>query len=1081
MNISKVFWALIAFLALQITSIADDTDIYINASPANSAEPMVFLTLDYRPNLGSTLCTEVSPQDPLSACGVLLGEAYKNLNTGPGTVTLFDGIRAVFKTVFDELEGVQVAFMINHDDSCSGQDAGGGPSVTDCSNGAYFLKGLKSFDASDSNGAKADMLASLNAIPVPQGNLSHPYQGQELYFELFRYLTGQEWHNAHAGWTDFGTNKNDNLNTDFPLAAWDSSIESGNNYITPFTNTTGYECSKAYAINIMFQVSNQDSDNKDEIKSSIGAGGMGISVNNPDFDDVIAFMFDTDIAPNETGSTGYGTWPNVDGNQNLVSYFVAAQTNNTTNGFANAGGTTSAIPLTDPAALLEDLRTIFREILSISTTFVAASVPVNVFNRSDIVDNIFIAQFKVDELGRPNWSGNLKKLKLFETVDNLGSKSLTVIDSVASEAISADGRIAHNALTYWTDGAQLPAPVDEEVAGKDGRSITRGGAGQNIPGYLGGAQSIGDNNGATTRTVYTEILAGSPLINLGVSNAALLQADLGAGSVAEAEEMIQWLRGTDVDDVDADGDSTDVRPWILGAPLHSRPLPINYGARSAGYSATNPDIRIFMGSEDGFMHAFRNTTALGNESGAEDWAFMPRSVMDKMDTLRTNASGSHPYTVDGAPAAYVIDTDGDGTIGKDATGAADASDRVYLYFGLRRGGNAYYGLDVTNPDLPSLMWSIENTGDFAELGMSFSTPRIGSVKFGATPTPVLIFGGGYDGNKDTGNSDDAAGNAIYVVNALTGNLVWKATYGATTGSQSVSLYHHTGMVDGVPSDMAALDTNADGNIDRLYVGDTGGTIWRVDLPEGATDNRGSWFVSELANLGRDDVSPDADANDRRFFHRPDFVPSSDSVGAFDGVLIGTGNRADPKDTASENWFYLIKDRDVLTGSVSSVAKNHNGYDSITNPNGLDDITNTCINLTCTADLTNGWKLQLEGLGEKALAPAVTAFGTVYFTTFLPEGGVATQGTSCAPSEGGGRLYAVKLSNGAPVNNYDTSDGSDDIVLTKYDRFDPLSSGGIPAEVVPIGGYILPPDLEPEPIDGRAFWKTFWYEKDVDNL
>ena len=63
----------------------------------------MFLTLDYRPNLGSTLCTEVSPQDPAGQCGTLLGDAYPNLDTGPGTVTLFDGLRAVYKTIFDEL------------------------------------------------------------------------------------------------------------------------------------------------------------------------------------------------------------------------------------------------------------------------------------------------------------------------------------------------------------------------------------------------------------------------------------------------------------------------------------------------------------------------------------------------------------------------------------------------------------------------------------------------------------------------------------------------------------------------------------------------------------------------------------------------------------------------------------------------------------------------------------------------------------------------------------------------------------------------------------------------------------------
>ena len=1071
MKLKTIAWGTALFITLQVPSIADDTDIYINAAPPGGAEPMVFLTLDYRPNLGSTLCTEVSPQDPSGQCGNLLGDAYPNLDTGPGTVTLFDGFRAVFKTVFDELEDIQVAFMMNHDNSCSGPNRGGGPGVTGCSNGGYFLKGLKSFDSTDSNGAKADMLAALAAVPVPTGNLSHSYQGQELYFELFRYLTGQEWHNAHTGWTDFGTNSSQNLDSDNSGAAWDTSIESGSTYKTPFTSSTGYECTRIYAVNTIFQVSNQDSDNEPEIKASVASGGLGISINNPDFDDIVEFMHDTDLAPNNAGDTGYGHWPDVDGNQNLTSYFVAAQVNNTTNGYASAGGTFGALPLTDPAALLEDLRNIFKEILSISTTFVAASVPVNVFNRSDIVDNVFIAQFKVDPNGRANWNGNLKKLKLLESTDNLGSQTLSVVDATNMDAIAADGRISYNALTYWTDAASLPPPTGDEVAGKDGRSIARGGAGQKIPGYLGGAYSIGDNNGANTRTLYTEPASGTTLLDLGVSNAASLQSDLGAASVADAEELIRWTRGQDVDDLDADGDVAEARPWLLGAPLHSRPLPLNYGARGS-YTATNPDIRIFMGSEDGMMHMFRNTTAGGTDSGVEDWAFMPRSVMDKMDILRTNAPGAHPYTVDGAPAAYVVDGNGNGTI--------DGGDSAYLYFGLRRGGKAYYALDVTNPDSPSMLWSIDKSGDFAELGMTFSSPRVGKVKFGASSTPAIIFGGGYDEDKDTGAGNDNEGNAIYVVNALNGNLIWKATYGASTGSVSASEYNHSGMVDSIPSDLAAVDTNSDGNIDRLYVGDSGGTIWRVDLPEGTTDNRSSWFVSELANLGRNDIAGDLKINDRRFFHRPDFVPSSDDWGAFDGILIGTGDRADPKDTVAGNYFYLIKDRDVQTGTVSGTTYNQNDYDAASNITGLGDITNTCIDDTsCTAGLNNGWKLALEGVGEKALAPAITAFGTVYFTTFLPEGGAANAGTSCAPSEGGGRLYAVNMFTGAPVNNYDTSDGSDDINLTKNDRFDPLSSGGIPAEVVPIGGYILPPDLEAEQIEGRAFWKTFWYEKDVD--
>ncbi len=125
---------------------------------------------------------------------------------------------------------------------------------------------------------------------------------------------------------------------------------------------------------------------------------------------------------------------------------------------------------------------------------------------------------------------------------------------------------------------------------------------------------------------------------------------------------------------------------------------------------------------------------------------------------------------------------------------------------------------------------------------------------------------------------------------------------------------------------------------------------------------------------------------------------------------------------------------------------------------------------------------MELPGEKALAPALTTFGTVFFTTFLPEGNAAQAGTVCAPSEGAGRLYAVKIANGAPVNNYDASDGNGNSPeLSKTDRFKSLSSGGIPAEVVPVGDFVLPPDLDPESTGGRSFWKTFRYEKNVDTL
>ena len=98
--------------------------------------------------------------------------------------------------------------------------------------------------------------------------------------------------------------------------------------------------------------------------------------------------------------------------------------------------------------------------------------------------------------------------------------------------------------------------------------------------------------------------------------------------------------------------------------------------------------------------------------------------------MRANGTGmQHPYTMDGAPVAYIQDQNHDGSI------VASDGDRVYLYVGMRRGGKSYYALDVTKPESPKLMWTIDDSGDFKELGLTFSNPRVGLVDtaFRATP------------------------------------------------------------------------------------------------------------------------------------------------------------------------------------------------------------------------------------------------------------------------------------------------------------------------------------------------------------
>ena len=170
--------ALAALVFFSGNAPADDTDIYINNTgplPPNS-EPMVMFSLDYRPNLGATACGGTE-------CDFLIAEG---LLPPVGPYVFFDVLRAVLRKVFTPLTGVKVGLMLNHNHQ-SGCAGFGAPA---CSNGGYIAMGFQLFDLFDSNGAKARFHAILDAMPTPQGGLSHPYQGKELFFEFFRYLTG---------------------------------------------------------------------------------------------------------------------------------------------------------------------------------------------------------------------------------------------------------------------------------------------------------------------------------------------------------------------------------------------------------------------------------------------------------------------------------------------------------------------------------------------------------------------------------------------------------------------------------------------------------------------------------------------------------------------------------------------------------------------------------------------------------------------------------------------------------------------------------------------------------------------------
>jgi type IV pilus assembly protein PilY1 len=257
--------------------------------------------------------------------------------------------------------------------------------------------------------------------------------------------------------------------------------------------------------------------------------------------------------------------------------------------------------------------------------------------------------------------------------------------------------------------------------------------------------------------------------------------------------LINFVYGLDAYDDNGNGNTSEKRDWILGAFLHSRPVIVHYGETES---------MILAGSNDGMLHAFDDAT------GEELWTYIPPNLLNRLQALHQDVLG---IFVDGSPKVYL------------------AEDKKILIFGERRGGNRYVALDITNRLSPILLWDISpSTSGYEELGQTWSSPLIGKVRFGSGEKWVAFMGGGYDENQDNDPAIllDSKGRGIYVVDVLTGSLVWRYS-NAEDASMTYS----------IPSDIAKIDTDGDGFIDRLYVGDMGGRMWRFNT---ANSNPVNW-------------------------------------------------------------------------------------------------------------------------------------------------------------------------------------------------------------------------------------------------
>ncbi|HEX6898785.1 MAG TPA: PilC/PilY family type IV pilus protein [Thermoanaerobaculia bacterium] len=562
-------------------------------------------------------------------------------------------------------------------------------------------------------------------------------------------------------------------------------------------------------------------------------------------------------------------------------------------------------------------------------------------------------------------------------------------------------------------------------------------------------------------------------------------AELRANSIIQKTLAVKSHTLTTVDPVTGKPVTKTIQ-YLLGDIFHSNPLVIGSPPNTTYFSSDVNGYRDFfrkhelrrklliVGSNDGMLHVFEagkynsSTEKFDNGTGKELFAYIPREVMP---TVRRLAEGTvHQWGVDGTVSVsdVFIDPKHSGTPDKD-----DREWRTVIFGGLREGGASYYAVDITQPDrlssvggvdnvpqvvngyvascnggddgsvsetdcgplpFPAVLWefndSVRNAANVQvrldedangerDLGDTWSIPNVGRIRItedGETVEKfVMVVGGGFDPDNKT---SPLRGNWLYIIDVETGKALYKRQL---TGA--------------APSEPAAVDTNQDGFLDRIYIGTTAGLMYRVDLVADSSNVYPSlvdqpvrgldgvtytvkriptsvWTPKAIFNANTENGAAMAAGQSRPIYYRPSVIFVT-KLGKY-ALSFGTGDREDLwNNNATTGRFYIfVDDSDALpVGTVMDESR----FQRITVTSGAA----TGEYLFDGGVGKRGWYLVLDP-DERLITDPFALSGVSFFSTFKPDVEVTGGKDPLCSKTGLSRIFVVSTVNGNPflsdVNN-----------------------------------------------------------------
>ena len=640
---------------------------------------------------------------------------------------------------------------------------------------------------------------------------------------------------------------------------------------------------------------------------------------------------------------------------------------------------------------------------------------------------------------RRSWLGNLKKYIVANgtlTADTAGNTKLYnsdgTLNSSAKDTWSIQTSGDHSFITSGGALNKIIVPSNQNITGDPSNSTAERRVFIIDNNQL---KRVTKANLATNFTATTDLLALTDITTTTLNQRYALLNYLGYKTAYPPT-------ATTITTTDLQGYGIPSSPYrFLAGVLHSSPVVLTKQAtvtatatasgitESAARSKTEYTV---YGSMDGGLHI------VDAASGIEQSVFVPREILDNQpDTLaKTDASGTAPSNRTMA-LAYGVDAPwvADNTFNSTSRQLSDTTTTTYnattmrVYGGLRMGGTGIYGLNILDPQNPKLLFrKTPDDSGFSRMGETWSKPVIAFVRYNKQRTKVLIFGGGYDECYE--NTSPACsspkGNAVYIVKADDGTLLW-------SGSNSGATTNNSDMTNSIVAAPAIGDYNADGLVDAIWVADLGGQVFRIDIDNthvnsmtsGSTTTTNSSFavrrIATIAKLG----------SSVRFYERPTVGVFQEGQQRFIMVTVGSGNRSIPLSTET-NYVYGLVDKDATADNLHTTSFTPSAAITVTDLDTSGTLNGVSTTLPTgsaaiksyigggTTDIKKGWAMNLAA-SVKVFEEPQLIYNNLYVSLYDPNAGNSGTASSCSGGvKGKSTIYRMCMPYGDCAAYHTTS-------------------------------------------------------------